>query len=104
MVICYFNIMGIAINKSKAYSPLVVYPDAVLPQPVFPQRLQPIPRRNGEIVQPHGDIERFELPLSHAPELTRDSPCQTRIALAKQVGRRLVSERLNHRAIYILHD
>src|SRR5690242_2938035 len=77
------DFVGMLLLPTERDAILVVDPNAVPPGLVPLQRLQPIPGRNGQIVQPHGDIERFELPLSHAPDLTGDPPCRPRIALAK---------------------
>ncbi len=51
MVICYFNIVDIALIPDKTNTPLVVYSDAVLPNTVVLQRFQPVSRWYPKIVQ-----------------------------------------------------
>jgi len=50
MVVHDFNVNGIAIHPSKAYSPLIVDPNAVLSFSVSPQRFQPVRRWNSQVV------------------------------------------------------
>jgi hypothetical protein len=65
---------------------LVVDPNAVPPDLVPFERLEPIAGRDGETLEPCRDIERLEFALRHAPELTRNPSSGARVAFAKQVN------------------
>ena len=54
MVVNDFDFGGPCLGPLEADPVLVVDPDAVLPLPVYLQRLEPIPRRHPEIVQDVG--------------------------------------------------
>jgi hypothetical protein len=67
------------------------------------QLFQTIAGGSREILQPGGSVEQLQLPLSAAPEVTRDSSRRTGVSFAEQIRCRLVSKRLNH-TVYILHE
>jgi hypothetical protein len=71
---------------------LVVNPDAVSARLVALQQLQPVARRNSEILEHRGYIQRLEFPLRHSPNLARNSSCGTGVSLAEQVSADLISE------------
>jgi hypothetical protein len=56
------------------------------------QSLESITGRNHEIFQAAGRIEKQELALNNTPDVARCPSRESRVPLAKQVGRRLVSE------------
>jgi len=54
VVIRYFHVEGIAIPPHEAYAELIVDSDAMLSHAVPAQLLQPVARRNPQILQPAG--------------------------------------------------
>lgn len=69
MVIGYFYVVGVARFKSKAYSPLVVDGNRILPGPLALQFVQSIARRRLQIVHARREIKIFQLaqrPLPHS--------------------------------------
>jgi hypothetical protein len=60
MIINNFDIVRIAIAPAKADSPLAIYPDAKLPDPIAFERLKPVARRHSQILQPNGGIQNAE--------------------------------------------
>src|SRR5574342_22959 len=78
------DFVGMSLLPTERDAILVIDPNTVPSRLIPLQRLQAIPRRNGEIVKSHGDIERLELPLRDAPDLAGDPPGRARVALAKQ--------------------
>jgi len=58
MVVDDFNIKSIALFPTEAYSPLVVYSDAVLSFPVSTELFQLIAWRHPEIIQLLGTIQQ----------------------------------------------
>ena len=61
MIIHDFYVISITIDPFKAYPPLIVDPDAVLPCPVAAELLQPVCWRNAEVVQCDGIVEHAKL-------------------------------------------
>ncbi len=60
--------------------------------------LQPVPRRDSDVVQPRGDIERLELALDRPPDLDGHAPGDDPgVPLTKEIGGRLVWEGMDHR-------
>jgi len=81
----------------------IVDPNAVPANLVALQRLEPIPRRNREVAKSGGNIERLQFPLDASPQIAWDSPGCTSVPFTKQVGGRLIAERLDHVRFYMLH-
>jgi hypothetical protein len=68
MIIHDLYVIGITIDPFKAYPPLIVDPNAVLPCPVAAELLQPVGWWNAEIVQCEGIIlERYRLAFMSLP-------------------------------------
>lgn len=66
MVVRYLNVKGIRLDPAEADPPLVVYPNAVLPQPVADEGLQTIPRYRSEIRQRRSRVDLVQLSLRDA--------------------------------------
>ena len=64
MIIHDFYVNGITIDPFKAYPPLIVDPDAVLPCPTTTELLQPVRWRDAEIVQRDGIVEHAQLAVA----------------------------------------
>jgi hypothetical protein len=54
MVIRYLDLIGIAAAPHEAHTELIVDPNAMLPHSVTAQLLQPVARRNPQVLQPPG--------------------------------------------------
>lgn len=65
VVVHDLHVVGISTVPSKADSPPVVDPDAVLPGPITPKPLQPIPGRHAKIIQPRGGVQHPEFSEAH---------------------------------------
>jgi hypothetical protein len=71
MVIGYFNVIGIAIDKSKAYSPLVVYGNRKLAFPFFLQLMKSIAQGYLQVIQVRCQVEILQLPQRPLPNRWR---------------------------------
>jgi hypothetical protein len=60
MIIGQFDVICIAVHESKANPPLVVHGDGILSLPIMLQLVQPIARRNLQIVHVSSQIEIFQ--------------------------------------------
>jgi hypothetical protein len=70
VVVNDLDVERIAVVPSKANSPLLIYPDAVLSKPIALQRLELIGRRDHQVAQIGDAIQVFELlsrPLLNLP-------------------------------------
>ncbi len=61
MIVCYFNVIGIAVFPAKADSPLIVDPDTILPFAIAFQGFEPVARRNPEVLKMPGLVKVQEL-------------------------------------------
>jgi len=86
------DFVGMALLPSECDAILIVDPNAVPTGVISFQPLEPIAGRGGEILEPCRDVERLKFALRHTPELTRNPSSGVRVALAKQVNGRLISE------------
>jgi hypothetical protein len=80
----------------KRYSVLLIHPDAVAAGLVALHQFETIPSRHDEIIQATRRVNQLQLPLRYSPQLARNASRDARVPLPKQVGRRLIVERLNH--------
>ena len=94
MVIRDFNCASVGTAPFEAYSVLIVDSNAVLSLPVTVQFLQPVSRRDLQVVQRQGTVEHGQLSFRHAGR--RRAPC---LARSPDLRRFLVGESLDHRAI-----
>jgi hypothetical protein len=67
------NIVGVGSFPAKADSPLIIDPNAVLPLSIAAELLKTIPRRNAQIVEHFGRVERHQLSEHEAPQISRKS-------------------------------
>ena len=85
--------MRIGSRPPEADAPLIVHADAVLPASVAPELLEPVARRDAEVVESHGRVELPQLaqgdPLHIRPQLPDRLPIE-------QPLRVTVAEALNH--------
>ena len=65
MIIHDLYVIGITIDPFKAYPPLVIDPDAVLPCPVAAKLLQPVCWWNTKIVQCDRVVEHAQLAVAN---------------------------------------
>jgi hypothetical protein len=57
VIVCHFNIVGIALHEPEADAPLVVDGDRMLSFSVSAEFVEPIARRNPKVIQTRGQIE-----------------------------------------------
>ena len=83
MIVHNLHIFGAAFGPTEAHSELVVDPDAVLASSVAFEGLQPITRRNAQILKPPRDFELPQLAACHGLDIreTLDP-----LALRKRLG------------------
>jgi hypothetical protein len=81
MVVRYFDLKGIRLDPAEADPPLVVHPNAELPQPVAGERLQTIARYRSKIRNGRRCMDLVELalrdvgdPLKPPAELAPEDP------------------------------
>ena len=81
MVVRYFDLKGIRLDPAEADPPLIVHPNAELPQPVAREGLQTIARYRSEIRNGRGRMDLVELslrdvgdPLEPPAELAPEDP------------------------------
>jgi hypothetical protein len=75
---------------------LLVDPDAVPAGLVAFAQFEPITGWDSEIVQPTRRVNQSQLPLDAAPQFALDASSRAGVPFTKQIGCRLVIERLNH--------
>lgn len=71
MIVHKFNLEGLTTVPAKAKSPLIVDADAVLPGPVAGQSLQPIPRRNAQVMEINGTVQLRQFPVRDLHDVIR---------------------------------
>ena len=98
MVVDDLDIFRPRLAPSEADPVLIVDPDTVLPGTVTLELLEAIARRNPEVVEFLGRIQRLELTNGDAPERLRKrlTNCAGR-ATMEQVFRRRTAKRSDHR-------
>jgi hypothetical protein len=76
VVIDNFHLISIAIVPTKAYAPLIIHPNAVLPCSTTLQEFQMIPWRRGQVAQNRCSIDLPQLSLCNSLNgtETRHSP------------------------------
>jgi len=57
VVIHDLDVLGTVVSPGEADTPLIIDPDAVLPDSIAPQRLQTIARRHSELIEHNDRIE-----------------------------------------------
>lgn len=65
--------MGVSALPEKTDSPLVIYPDTVLPGAISPKLLKPIGRGNSQGFQLARSSEHFEFPGRQTLNITRQA-------------------------------
>jgi hypothetical protein len=71
VVISDFHIKSIATAPGKADSPLVIYPNAVLPFPVILELFQAVAGRHTKIIQLYRSVKDHQLSGSPSPDFIR---------------------------------
>src|SRR5262245_10239620 len=74
VIIDDFDIPRSSGGPNEAYSPLIVYPNAVLPRPIAFERFETISGRHAQIVQLSRLIEQTELAQRHVLDIRRQMP------------------------------
>ena len=69
MVVDDLDVGGIGARPAKTDAPLVVDADTVLALAIVAKLLQPVARRNPEIIEPPCRVDQSEFPEHHASEL-----------------------------------
>lgn len=98
MIVDDLHVIGISVKPNKTQSPLIVYPDTVLPFPVATQCFQAISGWRRQIAQFRSTIQLAKLTARNG--LNRPKP-STALAVVKPFALR-ISERLNHQPDSIL--
>jgi len=93
VVVDEFDIFGTSFGPRETDSPLIVDPDAVLPDPITSQRLQPVARRHAERVEEASRMDLGQLPDRGLLDARID---RGNLLATPQPLRRLVSERPDH--------
>lgn len=65
MVVYNLNVNGIRLHPAEADPPLVVYPNAILPQPIAGQGFEPVSRNRAQIGEFPSGMNVVQLPLCH---------------------------------------
>jgi hypothetical protein len=71
VIVDNFDVIGVAVSPRKTDSPLIVDSDAVLAATVPAQFLQPVARRDPEILEPNGSVHVAQLTQHDAPQVRR---------------------------------
>ena len=66
MIVHNFHVMRFALPPDEADSPLMIYPNTMLSNPVSFESLEPVARRNSKILKTGGRIEIDQLAASYA--------------------------------------
>jgi hypothetical protein len=65
VIVCHLYVVGITVFPHEAHAKLVVHTNAMLAQPVIVEFFQPVARRNSQVFQAEGRMERGQLPLGN---------------------------------------
>jgi hypothetical protein len=95
MVVDDRDVECISVTPTKAYAPLIIDPNAVIAGTITTELLQPISRRDPQIVKLFTRVKLDELASRHALHLQRPSPYSN---TAEHSLRILVGEGLDHMA------
>ena len=87
-----FDVKRVAVIESKADPPLVVDRYRVLPLSIASQRVESVPRRRTQIVEPHGQIDVFEFSRCASSHVLWKPACLARLV---QVPSPLIGKGLN---------
>ena len=98
MIVNDLHVIGISVKPNETQTPLIVYPDAVLPFPDATQCFQAISGWRRKIAQFRSTIQLAKLAARY--ELNRPKPSAA-LAVVKAFALR-ISERLDHQADCIL--
>jgi hypothetical protein len=93
MIICEFDIKGIAVHEPEADAPLIIYGNRILPDPLPLQFVQPVAWRYLQIIKPSRQIHVLEFPYRPAGDFRRES---FRLSFHVQVPSVLVGKCLDH--------
>ncbi len=93
MIICYLHVKRVAILKPKAYSPLVIDGNGVLPNSIPPQPMKPIARRDPQVIHARSEIQIFQLSYRPLPYFWREP---LRLTVLVQLFRTPVGKGLDH--------
>jgi hypothetical protein len=74
VIVYELNIVSVSLVPAEADTPLVIDPNAVLSLSISSQFLKAISRRDNKVVQSLRRIQQEQLPLSAAPQITREFP------------------------------
>jgi hypothetical protein len=97
VVVRDFDFEGMAFLPTKADPELLVDPDAVLTRAIVPECLQPVSRRNSEVLEIAGSVDLVEPPPGDDPQRRRASlPRSARVEAVVDVLGAVVAEDLYH--------
>jgi len=100
MVVGHLDVVGVAVDEAEANPPLVVDCDRVLSLSVGAEFVEPVARRNPEIVEAIRQVDVLELSPGSPENLRRQSPRPTR----REKGLRVpIREGLDHPPTVIRH-
>jgi hypothetical protein len=71
MIIYNIHVEGMSAFPQETYPPLVIDPDAVLPLSIPFEPLQPICRRNTQILESHGPMQHPKLSEGNILDVSR---------------------------------
>jgi hypothetical protein len=71
MIVRHFDLVGITILPPEAHSPLIIDADAVLSYAIARKSLQPIRRRDTQIIQPFSGIKLNQFTPSQTMQFRR---------------------------------
>jgi hypothetical protein len=93
VIVADLDLEGVTVDEAKAHPPLVVDRDGMLPVAIIPQDVQPIARRDLQVVERRGQIHVLKLAhgaREHVGGKALRGPGK------EQVSRAPIRERLDH--------
>jgi hypothetical protein len=101
VIVCDFDLVGIALLPKETYSVLLIDSNAVLTFPIPPQTLQAIPGWDLQLQKVFYTVQLIQLPPNHRPKgLWASTPRPAGIHTEEKILSGLVRERVYHGIYY----
>lgn len=97
MIVGATHIERICSFETKHDAVLIVDAHGVKTSTVTGERVQPIPGRHLQVLEPGNRVELIELPAHDRPQLAGDAPGRFAVDTVPDIPRGVVGERPNHR-------
>jgi hypothetical protein len=89
------------LERVRAFEPehdpvLIVHAHRVTAPEVTGKRVQPIPARHFQVIEPRHGVDLIQFATHDGPEFARDAPSCLAVDAVPDVARRIIGQRPNH--------